>query len=296
MMLSNPLKLSRYASALFIGHIALIVFSTIALTTFLAGPPPAWLSEEPNATALRLGWTFSGPTYVVLGALAALAHATGRLGAVRALGIFVVGSLISLGSELLGTSTGLPFGPYSYTPLLGYRIGGLVPFPIPISWFYMIYGSLAICARLLPAADDQWGKLRWSLLAGAVLTAWDVSMDPAMVKTSHWVWHTEGFFYGMPFSNWIGWYLTGTVIARVMLEIVPPTMFATRVGPTTLPIWLYLTNGIMPVALCIRDGMWWAAALGALAMLVPAGVALTNRRRVDLVRPVTPFHPGTALQ
>ena len=44
---------------------------------------------------------------------------------------------------------GLPFGPYSYTTMLGYRIGGLVPFPIPLSWFYMIYCSLAICGRFL---------------------------------------------------------------------------------------------------------------------------------------------------
>ena len=265
---------ARIAPSLLVAHVALIVFSTIALTTFLAGPPPAWLQDEPNATALRLGWKYSGPTYVVLGALAALAHASGRVGARRAALLFALGSLIALGSELLGTSTGVPFGSYQYTPLLGYRIGGLVPFPIPVSWFYMIYGSLAIVGRLLPARDDGTSKLRWSLLAGLVLTAWDVSMDPAMVKTAHWVWQTEGFFYGMPLSNWIGWFITGTIIARLMLEVVPPTIVARRISPSLLPIALYLVNGVMPVALCIREQMWWAAILGSVAMLLPVALAI----------------------
>ena len=39
---------------------------------------------------------------------------------------------ISLTSELLGTGTGLPFGEYSYTPLLGIKWFGLVPVVIPL--------------------------------------------------------------------------------------------------------------------------------------------------------------------
>jgi hypothetical protein len=40
---------------------------------------------------------------------------------------------------------------------------------------------------------------------------------------------------------------------------------------------LYLANGVMPVALCLRDDLWWAAALGSVAMLVPAVLALRPR-------------------
>jgi len=39
-----------------------------------------------------------------------------------------------------GTSTGFPFGDYSYLSGLGYKITGLVPFTIP-SWFYMGFAS-----------------------------------------------------------------------------------------------------------------------------------------------------------
>ena len=275
-MRSDTGATDRVAATLLFGHLLLIVFSTVALTTFLNGPPAPWLQEEPNRTIMRWGWTLSGPTYVVLGALAALVHAAGRVGVSRALAILVIASTIALGAELLGTSTGVPFGPYRYTPLLGFMILDLVPFPIPISWFYMIYCALAICGRVLPARDDVRTRLRWALVGGAVLTAWDVSMDPAMVKTSHWIWSVDGFFYGMPFSNWVGWYLTGTVISYVLLAIVPPSAFASRVSPSTLPLVLYASNGIMPIALCIREHLWWAAVLGTLAMAWPLSRAVRS--------------------
>lgn len=289
---SAPEWARRSAPAFLIAHCALIAFSTIALTTFLKGPPGPWLLEEPNATILRLGWKYSGPTYVVLGAIAALLHVAGRIGWRRALLMFVVGSSVALGAELLGTRTQLPFGEYQYTTLLGYRILNLVPFPIPISWFYMIVGSLVICGRLMHAADDNATKWRWALVGGAILTAWDVSMDPAMVKTSHWIWgdgdlftrlalpapivafFTKDVFYGMPLSNWFGWYVTGVIISRLLLAIAPPTLYAARLSPTSLPIILYAVNGIMPIAICFRDDMLWAAILGTIAMAVPVGLAI----------------------
>ncbi|HKG95115.1 MAG TPA: carotenoid biosynthesis protein, partial [Gemmatimonadaceae bacterium] len=214
--------LARAATPLLAAHVALVLFSTYALCTFLAGPPPAWLQSPANQAVLRWAWRLSGPTYVTLGALAALAHAAGAFGGRRALALFAAACSISLGSELLGTSTGVPFGPYSYTPLLGHLVGGRVPFPIPLSWFFMVYCSLAIIGRLIPTPDGLRARLVWAVLAGAVLTAWDVSLDPAMTAaTTHWVWHVKGPFYGMPYSNWLGWWLTGTVVAFAMLAIAP---------------------------------------------------------------------------
>jgi len=266
----------RAAGPLLWAHVALVALSTAALVTFLADPSPAmsaWLTREPNATAARIGWTFSGPTYVVLGFLAALAHALRWIGGWRVVAMFGVASLIALASELLGTRTGYPFGGYSYTPLLGYRILGLVPFPIPISWTFILYCSLAMCGRLLPARDDGRTRLLWAFVAGLILTAWDVAMDPAMVRTAHWLWHEPGPFYGMPFTNWIGWVVTGTVIAWVMLRFVPPGVVAERVSPTRLPLVLYAVNGLMPIAICFRHGLLWAGVLGTVAMAVPLVLA-----------------------
>lgn len=298
------------ARGLFLGHIALIGFSTLAMVTVLNGPPDPWLAEEPNATVMRVAWKFSGPTYVVLGALAALAHAAGRIGTLRAIGLMAVASLITLGAELLGTATGLPFGEYRYSPLLGYRIGGLVPFPIPISWFYMLYACLAMVGRLLRPANSNGTKWGWSIIAALFLVAWDVSMDPAMVHTAHWSWgsgqqfrdaglpewvvafFTRDAFYGMPLSNWGGWFLTGLVVSRVMLAVVPPSVVATGISPSRLPIALYAANGIMPVVLCFRDDLLWAGILGALAMSLPVALALRKSAQATPARPASRVEPA----
>ena len=269
----------RFSTPLLVAHVVLILFSTVALTTFLAGTPPAWLQTESSQFALRIGWKFSGPTYVVLGALAALTHATGRLGWRPALALLAAGALLALAAELTGTSTGLPFGPYSYTPLLGWRVADLVPFPIPLSWFYMVYCSLAILGRLLVPRDDLRTRVAWAALGGLTLTAWDVSMDPAMsFATAHWLWHTQGFFYGMPLLNWFGWWLTGSIVAFAMVSIARPTRIAALIAPSPLPLWLYAINGVFPIAICLRHQLWWAAGLGALAMAIPIALAIAAPR------------------
>lgn len=263
-------------------HAALILFSTAALVTFLANPSPetqAWLAREPNATVYRIAWKFSGPTYVVAGFLAVLAHALSRLGArPRVVGMFATVSLLALASELLGTYTGYPFGGYAYTEMLGHRILGLVPFPIPISWTCILYCSLAMCGRLLPARDDVATRLRWSVAGALILTAWDVAMDPAMVRTFHWVWAVPGAFYGMPYTNWLGWLATGFVLSWVMLRFMPPSVVAERVSPSRLPLVIYALNGVMPVSICLRHGLFWAAGLGTVAMAIP--LVLSLRRGV----------------
>ncbi len=270
-----------------VAHSILSAFSAFAFATFLSPPLPAWLATPTNAKAYAIGYQWGGQTTVVLGALAGIMHAMGRLGSRTALTIFGVSFTVSLGSELLGTYTGLPFGVYGYTNLLGYKILDLVPFNIPTSWFFMLYASLAICARLLPAKDDATSRWWWAFMAGVVLTAWDVSMDPAMVKTRHWIWSIPDLsgesafsqfigremFYGMPLTNWLGWLLTGIIVARLMLMIVPPTRWARDVAPSRFPLVLYGVNGLLPIAICLRQDMLWAGVLGFIAMAIPLGLA-----------------------
>ena len=147
--------LMRAAFACLLAHCALMIFSGIAFATFLSPPFPEWLQTPANQRIMVFGYKWGGQTTVVFGALAGLLHSIGRLGRKTAIWVFIASFGISLSSELLGTSTGLPFGPYSYTNQLGFKILGLVPFNIPTSWFFMLYCSIAICGRLLPAKNDN---------------------------------------------------------------------------------------------------------------------------------------------
>jgi putative membrane protein len=293
--------LLRVAIIALIAHAVLSIFSAFAFATFLSPPTPAWLNTPTNAKALAFGFTWGGQSTVVLGAIAGWCFLAWAIGAARATVVFVVSFVLSLTSELAGTSTGFPFGVYGYTTRLGYLIGGLVPFNIPTSWFYMLVASLAICGRLLDAKDDNVSKWWWSLVAAFVLTAWDVSMDPAMVKTAHWLWRLPDlsnahpvaqfvgtdFFFGMPITNWLGWLLTGILVSRAMLQLVPPSTWARAVSPHNFPLVLYAVNGLLPIAICFRQDMVLAGVLGTIAMGLPLLLAVRARPSRDRARRTT---------
>ncbi len=279
--------LLRVAVFALMAHAALTAFSAFAFATFLAPPQPAWLLTPTNLKVYAIGIAYGGQTTVTLGAIAGLSFLAYCIGMRRALLVFALSFTLSLASELAGTSTGFPFGAYGYTDQLGYKIASLVPFNIPTSWFYMLVASLAICGRLLRGTDDNRSRWWWALMAGLILTAWDVSMDPAMVKTFHWTWHVPDlaarsplsrfvgtpFFFGMPLTNWLGWLLTGVLVARVMLAVVPPSTWVREISPARLPLVLYGVNGLLPIAICLGQDMVLAGVLGFIAMAWPLGAA-----------------------
>lgn len=172
--------------------------------------------------------------------------------------VFAAVYALSLASEYSGTSWGLPFGHYEYTDLLGYKIGGKVPWLIPMSWFFMgaasyrltisILGPSAILTRPLAVATR-------CLLAAAILLLWDVTLDPAMSQTTpFWLWEQPGSYYGMPAINIFGWAVTGFAIMLV---------FEFGWGPARVKQWphqfassLYATNLILPLGLLAAVGAW----------------------------------------
>jgi putative membrane protein len=83
----------------------------------------------------------------------------------------------------------------------------------------------------------------------------------------------------MPLTNWLGWLLTGVLVARVMLALVPPTTWARELSPSRLPLALYAVNGLLPLAICFAQDMVLAGVLGTIAMGVPLVAALRSRAK-----------------
>jgi putative membrane protein len=116
------------------------------------------------------------------------------LGAAGALG-FVV--------ELVGVATGRPFGRYAYSERLGPRVGG-VPLLAAAAWALMARPAWVTAGW----AVGRRRALRVPLAAGA-LTAWDVFLDPRMVRDGYWSWPDGGRYEDVPASNFLGWFATG---------------------------------------------------------------------------------------
>ncbi len=189
-------------------RLLLALYGALALLVvlFLLTPPPVPSAFLPASTLVMLAF--------------ALLHAGARYGWGRALLFWGVTSILTLGFEALGVSTGWIYGPYHYTARLGPRFLGLVPYQIPLAWFMMLYPATVVAERALPAGWPEHRK-RWvlPLLAGLAMTAWDLVMDPFMAGGRYWVWEVEGAYFGVPVHNFGGWWLTATVAVAVFLGL-----------------------------------------------------------------------------
>ena len=144
----------------------------------------------------------------------ALTHAAVTLGPRRAAWFFSLAAVISWCFEELGVATGLVYGPYHYSAMLGVRLG-YVPILIPLAWFMMLYPSWRVAQVLMPppAAKFRWPfLLAQSAVAAMVISAWDAVMDPAMTASGYWIWRHGGPYFGVPLQNYAGWLLTTLTI------------------------------------------------------------------------------------
>jgi uncharacterized membrane protein len=113
--------------------------------------------------------------------------------------------------ENLSILTGFPFGWYHYSNLMGPKLF-LVPLLIGPAYFGVGYLSWTLARIILGDMDGQLrGKLTLAvpLIASFVMVSWDLTIDPIMsTVTSNWVWHDGGSYFGVPLSNFLGWYFT----------------------------------------------------------------------------------------
>lgn len=67
-----------------------------------------------------------------------------------------------------------------------------------------------------------WRRILGLAAASAVvMTAWDVIMDPIMVRMGFWVWEVEGDYFGVPLHNYAGWFVTTFTIYLLFRLIAP---------------------------------------------------------------------------
>lgn len=246
----------RLALAVFVGTMAFSVAGMLLIRLMpqvmgFFGPYYPTLVKAPT-------WT-----YMVLLPVIPLLMYGSQLGTKRTVAFFVWGSVIGAASELIGTTTGVPFGAYAYTSWLGPKIADHVPYFIPTSWFAMSIVSFDLARRLMAS------RLAQIVLAAFFMVLWDVSLDPAMGSQAHttfWSYPEGGFYYGMPLSNWAGWFGVSLVIMGGYSLALGARPLKHRLAPL-----VYGLNGLFPLLLCLLYGLYGAFFIGAIAILLPLG-------------------------
>jgi uncharacterized membrane protein len=141
----------------------------------------------------------------------ALIHGWKRYGW-KSIGVFmIVTAIVSNILENSSILTGFPFGNYYYTDSLGPKIA-LVPFFISLSYISFGYLGWVIATLLVSEVRRKTTVLMTvavPLVASFVMVAWDFSLDPIASTINHaWIWKQGGGYFGVPFSNYIGWSFT----------------------------------------------------------------------------------------
>ncbi len=198
------------------------------------------------------GEWMGGFLIILQGSLLALwlAWEQGARGAMAAFVIAVLAYLV----EGIGVSTGIPFGPYSYTSVLGLQLGGAVPLAIPFAWLIVVPGAYMTAAALRRTA--------YILPVAALLALWlDLLIEPvAAYVTGYWQWQVSGPYYGVPTTNFFAWGATALVLV-VLLHLLTPKLIRTA-RAAWLPMLVFALNVIQFALVNAAYRYWWAALLG----------------------------------
>lgn len=143
----------------------------------------------PSFWAVRwwLGWRHGGALIITLGAFAILLETSAIL-------------------------TGFPYGHFGYSDVLGFRIFGLTPWTVAFAWTPLMLGAYSVAANLI---ENRTGRV---IAAAAIVTLFDIVLDPGAVLLGFWKYAEGGWFYGVPISNFAGWLFSG-LIGAVLIEI-----------------------------------------------------------------------------
>ncbi len=180
----------------------------------------------------------------------------------RLRGIFIFTTLcLGIGalSESISLRTGFPFGNYEFTDLMGPKLLRL-PLLLALAYIGMGYLSWIVASAILKYQNQPLSGKRLvllPLLASFVMVVWDLSMDPVWANIDHaWIWRDGGPYYGVPISNFIGWYLTVYIFYQ---------LFA-------LYLRSHVPNPPQPQQWRVAILFYAASAIGNLLVVAPASI------------------------
>lgn len=175
-----------------------------------------------------------------------------------------------LAIEVLGRTTGFPFGPYDYTDALTPQVFG-VPAIVPLAWLMMAYPAL-ILARSVTT--------RWVVpLAAVGLTTWDFFLDPQMVGEDYWRWDSPvpamPGISGIPLQNYAGW-LLGSLLLMWLLDRLPHKNVDVGI-PLLLYGWMWIGGVVANAVFLGRPGVAVVGGVGMAVLGLPAALAWWRR-------------------
>jgi putative membrane protein len=177
-----------------------IVASRIVLAMLACAYVVLWLGGVGHYLfigAVDAGQQWLASAFLFVAGLIVLFAATSRGAVFRLCVVAGIGVVF----EWCGVRYGLPFGRYVYTGVLQPTIYG-VPLVMAFAWMVLVAYVQQVRARLnLPAWVGALASAAW-------MTAIDLVIDPlAANQLGYWRWTERGSYYGIPLTNFAGWFV-----------------------------------------------------------------------------------------
>ena len=118
---------------------------------------------------------------------------------------FIIGYSI----EVLGVSTGWPFGEYRYGKTLGFKMFN-VPLAIGLNWVVLVYCSAHVAKKIF---DNPWVKIAFGAL---IMTLIDLLIEPVAIAYDFWNWEK----INVPTANYVGWFAVSALLHFIFQRLV----------------------------------------------------------------------------
>ena len=187
-------------------------------------------------SVVLLGWTWTGYSALSVALVAAslvlagvnLWSSLALLGPRPTRIFFALGLTLGWLAEQAGATLGWFFGDYTYTEVLGPRLGA-VPLVIPFMWFGLthvgfVMASLILWRRPAPASSAWQSIALAALLAAMLVTAFDLAADPYFVyQLKAWIMkETDGDWFGETVRGFEGWMIVSFAIVALFQALAKP--------------------------------------------------------------------------
>ncbi|UYP17474.1 carotenoid biosynthesis protein [Rhodococcus sp. Z13] len=247
--------------------------------TTRAPAPPRWATFVPIVLTgaailaqitypLTSGGTRDAVTVAVVTFLTAacLTHAAVHRGPGFTLVLFAVSAGGGYLSEVVGTTTGFPYGCYVYaTDRLGPSVLD-VPLVVPLAWTAGLYPVWCVASRLFRNGPARIAAVTVGMLG------WDLYLDPQMVADGQWTWCNAGGLPGIehiPLTNYAGWLLVAALMGTVLVLVDARSGHERPVRdavPVALFLWTWLGSALAHSVFLDAPELRYSAVYGFVVM------------------------------
>ncbi|MFD1887451.1 carotenoid biosynthesis protein [Paenibacillus wenxiniae] len=173
--------------------------------------------------------------------------------------------------EWIGVHTGWPFGEYEYSSILGSLVFG-VPWTLGFAWIAVVSSGILLASGS-QRADSMRARLLRALQVGVWIIILDLVLDPVADARGFWSWGSDSGFYGVPWSNFIAWFIVGG-----MLSLTIPII---RLSPSVARQAVFLYQGILLMfgLLAWQQGLIGSVIAGVIGIVLAEGSYRYDRRQ-----------------